>query len=198
MVIGAGGHAKVVVDTLQATQRTVIGFLDDSPSLAGKIIYNLPVLGSIRDYNRFSAYDFLIAIGNNQIRRQIADLLAPTVMWANAIHPSAMLSPSVTTGQGVVVMGGVVINADTVIKDHVIVNTAASIDHDCVIDDFVHVAPGVRLAGNVTLKTGVFMGIGSIAIPGRTVGAWATVGAGATVIHDIPANVTAIGTPARW
>ena len=78
-----------------------------------------------------------------------------------------------------------------------IVNTGASIDHDGVLGTAVHVAPGARLAGNVTLEDGVFVGIGAVIVPGRTIGAWTRVGAGAAVVHDLPANVTAIGVPAR-
>jgi acetyltransferase-like isoleucine patch superfamily enzyme len=96
-----------------------------------------------------------------------------------------------------VVFAGAVIQPDAALGGHVIVNTAASIDHDCALGDFVHIAPGVHLAGNVRLDTGVFLGIGTVAIPGIHVGAWTTVGAGATVIRDLRAGITAIGTPAR-
>ena len=78
-----------------------------------------------------------------------------------------------------------------------ILNTGATVDHDCVIGDAVHIAPGSHLAGNVTLEEGVFLGIGTVVIPGRRIGAWTRVGAGAAVVHDLAANVTAIGVPAR-
>jgi len=96
-----------------------------------------------------------------------------------------------------VVFAGAVIQPDAAIGGHAIVNTAASIDHDCVLGDFVHVAPGVRLAGSVVLGEGAMLGIGTVAIPGARVGAWSVVGAGAAILGELPANVVAIGTPAR-
>jgi sugar O-acyltransferase (sialic acid O-acetyltransferase NeuD family) len=200
LIFGAGGHARVIADVLLSAGETVQGFLDNYAPLHGTHILDLPVLGEVDRWREFPDARFIAAVGSNRARRDLVQALEADGLtrWANAIHPSAIIGRGVTLGRGVMIIAGAIINPYTTVGDHTIINTAASVDHDCTIGSFVHIAPGVRLAGTCTVRDGAMIGIGSAAIPKITVGEWAMVGAGATIVRDIPPNVTAKGTPARW
>jgi sugar O-acyltransferase (sialic acid O-acetyltransferase NeuD family) len=195
VVVGAGGHAKVVIATVEAAGCRVMRVLDDNPATHGSRILGHVVEGPVTDDLIPTGALVLIGIGLNQARQAVAARLHVT--YGTIAHPSAVIHGSVTLGAGSVVFAGAVIQPGTEIGRHVIVNTGASVDHDCVLGDFVHVAPGVRLAGDVQLQEGAFMGIGSCAIPGARIGAWATVGAGGVVLGEIPSRAIATGVPAR-
>ena len=194
VVIGAGGHGKVVVSTLIAAGVDVPCVLDDDRQKWGLEILGVPVRGPVADATK-NGDAGILGIGQNPERRRIAEMLK--LEWTTVVHPTAFIHPSVHLGEGSVVFAGAIIQPGTVIGRHAIVNTGALIDHDCEIGDFAHVAPGVQLAGEVALGDGVFFGIGACAIPGIKVGGWTTVGAGAVVIDDLPSGVTAVGVPAR-
>ena len=166
LIVGAGGHAKVVLATLLAAGETVEGLLDDRAEAWGSKVLNYPVLGGLSILEQTSTHAIL-AIGNNRVRQVMSERYS-SMKWACAVHPSAVIHPSVTLGAGSVVFAGAVIQPDTHIGKHVIVNTAATVDHDCVLEDYVHVAPGTHLAGQVHLESGAFLGIGSAAVPGIT------------------------------
>lgn len=198
-VIGNGGHAKVVIDTLTHQGRwRVAGVVSDDPE-APPCVPGVPHIGPIASDTLapHGVARAIIAIGSNDARARIAGLLHGRVEWVSAIHPGAILSPSAHIGQGVLVCAGGIVQPDAVIGDHVIVNTGASVDHDCHVDRYAHVAPGVRLAGNVSVGEGAFVGIGSQVIPGKRIGAWSVVGAGAAVVDDVPDHATVVGVPAR-
>ena len=166
----------------------------------GQSRLGLPILGSIDSFSTYQPDGLVIGIGANAVRKAIAERLGADAgpLWHTAIHASAVIAPSVRVGPGTVICAGVVINPDSVIGQHVIINTGATVDHDCVIEDYAHVAPGSTLTGNIQVSSGALVGARTVAIPGRTVGAWATVGAGAVITHDIPPGVVAKGIPARW
>jgi sugar O-acyltransferase (sialic acid O-acetyltransferase NeuD family) len=195
VVVGSGGHAKVVIATARAAGMAVAAIVDDDPATHGRRVLGVEVAGAagpiLADPGRLA----VLAIGDNQARKRLAD--GARCRFATVVHPTAVVHETATLGPGTVVFAGAIIQPETVLGAHVIVNTGASIDHDCAIGAWVHVAPGVRLAGNVTLGDGVFVGIGTVAIPGIRVGAWTTVGAGAAVVTDLPPGVTAVGVPAR-
>ncbi len=195
VVIGAGGHAAVVVATLQAAGETVRVILDDDPRAWGGEVLGVPVTGPVSTSAVRPGEAAVIGIGSNRARRDLASRLP--LAWGVAIHPSAIIHPSVEIGEGTVVFAGVILQPRTRVGRHVIVNTAASVDHDGVLEDYVHISPGARLSGNVTVREGALLGVGSAAIPGTTVGAWAVVGGGGAVVADIPDGVTAVGVPAR-
>lgn len=196
VIIGAGGHAKVIIATAQALGIAVRGIYDDDPAVTGQQVLGTPVLGTCRDIDAADGCTAILAIGSNDIRRCLAQQL-DGLAWATLIHPAATVHDSVRLGPGCVVFAGAVIQPDAVLGAHVIVNTGSSVDHDCRIGDFVHIAPGARLAGNVRVGEGSLMGIGSCAAPGIGIGASTIVGAGAAVTDDIPDAVMAAGVPAR-
>jgi sugar O-acyltransferase (sialic acid O-acetyltransferase NeuD family) len=192
VVIGAGGHGKVVVATALAAGFEVRAVIDSDSKTWGRDLLGVRVTGPDALSDGTAA---VLAIGNNVTRRQLAHRHA--CRWTTVIHPNALVHPTARVGEGTVIFAGVIVQPDTIIGAHCILNTGASLDHDNTLGDFVHVAPGAHTAGNVTLEEGAFLGIGVSVIPGRRVGAWSTVGAGAAVVHDIPPNVTAVGVPAR-
>ena len=148
VIIGAGGHAKVIADIVSSRGDKVVGFLDDDTSKLGKKIYkDLEVLGTTQDFTKYGDCEFVIAVGDNHAREQIAKTMS--VKWYTAIHPGAVVADTVKVGAGTVVMAGAVINSDSVVGQHCIINTGATIDHDNVLADFVHVSPGAHLAGIV-------------------------------------------------
>ena len=195
VVIGAGGHAKVVIATIESAGDAVIGVLDDDPQRLGQMILGAKVLGSVTATQVPDGAVAVIAIGDNRARKAVADRLK--VSYASVVHPSAIVHESVTIGEGSVVFAGAIIQPDSVIGAHAIVNTGASIDHDNRIGAFAHVAPGSHLSGSVSVGEGALIGIGSAVIPGTLIGEWAVVGAGSAAVANVPANVTVGGTPAR-
>ena len=199
VVIGAGGHAKIVVELARSCGFEVVGCLDadDTP----RFVVGAPVIGKddmasslLLDGVRFTA----LGIGSNRVRERIGiELEALGFSLPALISPNAVVSPSAEVERGAVVMPGAVLNAECRIGPFGIVNTSASVDHDCRLGSAVHVAPGSHLAGSVVIGDRAMIGVGSVVAPKVSIGADATLGAGATAIHDIPPNTIAVGTPAR-
>jgi sugar O-acyltransferase (sialic acid O-acetyltransferase NeuD family) len=194
-VIGAGGHARVVLATARRLGLRPAGVFDDDSGKRGRTLDGVEVLGpvaSMADHPRLPA---VIAIGDNRVRARLARELDQ--QWLTLVHPAATVEEGASIGQGTVVMAGAVVQTSAVVGSHVIINTCASVDHDCSVGDFCHVAPGAHLAGGVTLEEGVLRGIGSAVVTLRRVGRWSTVGAGAAVVSDLAGDTVAVGVPAR-
>ncbi len=194
-VVGAGGHAKVVISTLRAAGEEPVACFDSNPETWGKVLAGIPILGPPEQGTAKGYCRAILAIGDNHARQRLAAELG--FEWATAIHPTAWVDPSARIGPGSVIFAKAVLQADCVLGRHVIVNTSATVDHDCRLGNFAHLGPGANLAGDVDLGEGAFLGTGSCAIPGVRVGAWGTVGAGGALIRDLPAGRTAVGVPAR-
>lgn len=199
IVVGAGGHAKVVLELIRASGRfNVIGCVD--PGGAREIL-GVPVLGGdelLPGLHRAGVRYAFVALGGNRLRRDVTRRVRDIGFeLPAAVSPAASISPTASVAAGAAIMGGVTINANAVVAEGAIVNTNASVDHDCVVGPFAHCAPGTHLAGVVVVEEGAFVGIGACAIPGTRIGAWSVVGAGAVVIDDVPPRATAVGVPAR-
>jgi len=201
LIYGASGHAKVVLDAaLSCPGFHVVGLLDDNPSLHGKAIWDVPILGGFAELERQQGSGALLvlAVGANDTRQKLAKRVAHLgYPFATVVHPSAQVGRGVVLGAGTVVMAGVAINADTQVGAHAIVNTGAMIDHDSVIGDFAHISPGAHLPGEVRVGTLVLVGVGASVIPRISIGEGAIVGAGAVVVKDVPPWVVVAGVPAR-
>ncbi|MDE2166824.1 MAG: acetyltransferase [Alphaproteobacteria bacterium] len=198
VLIGAGGHAKVVLDLCEKTSLPVRGVIDASlPPDAS--FYGVPVLGNdslLGDKALKAVCRFVIAIGDGRVRREIARRLASSgAELITLIHPSAIVGARSTFGPGTVVFAGAVINCDSVIGGHAIINTGARVDHDCRIGEGVHLCPGVVLAGTVAVGDWTMIGAGSVVSNNRAVGAHAMIGAGSVVVEDVPERSLAYGNP---
>ncbi|WP_195268679.1 acetyltransferase [Eubacterium sp. 1001713B170207_170306_E7] len=195
MIIGASGHGKVIADIVHQSGDKVLGFLDDDP--AKKEIHQIPVLGKIEDTQKYKDdYYFIIGIGNNKIRKEIAES-NPALNYYTAIHPTAVIGEGVRIGNGTAVMAGVVINADAEIKKHCIINTSAVIEHECVIGDYTHVSPQACLCGNVHMGEACHVGAGANVIQGKIIVEKVVVSVGSVVVKDLTEAGTYVGIPAK-
>ena len=185
---GASGHAKVIIDILEANNIEIVGLFDDNENIKRLQDYEVFIADAVKG-------PLIVSIGNNKIRHRIVSSL--DVEFGKAVHPTAIVSGKATIGNGTVVMQGAVIQSSSTIGQHVIINTGSTIDHDCEIGDFVHIAPGCNLCGNVTIGEGAMLGAGSIVIPGVKVGKWCVIGAGSVVTKDIPDRALASGNRCR-
>lgn len=203
--LGAGGHAKVVIEILRSyNSYELTGLLDPKPELQGRNLLGVPVLGGddlLPALKREGVGHFFVglgSIGDTVPRRRLFELaLEHGMKPIDAIHPDAIISPSAVLGEGVTVMGGAVVNADASLGMNVIINTGAIIEHDCVIGNHVHVATGARLASSIKVGSGSHIGAGATVLQCTRVGENAIVGAGAVVIRDVPPGATVVGCPAR-
>ena len=201
VIIGAGGHAHVMLDVLRRTGADVVGFLDDDDQLQGKLTRGgLQVIGRTdqRTIRSSGAGAFVVAIGSNNIRAMLFDrCLEAGLTPHSAIHPSAVIAQSATLGDGAQVVAGVIVCPHARIGANVILNTSCTIDHDNVIEDHCFIAPGAHIGGDVRIGASAFIGIGASILPGVTIGERATVGGGAVVIDDVAAGAVVVGVPAR-
>lgn len=198
IIVGAGGHSKVVADSAVRAGFSIRGFVDDRANTAPLPDYQL--IGTIADLTDMlhTNAKILIAIGDNRTRMQVVERLSlPPERYATVIDPSAVVSQHALMGEGTVVLQGAIVNAGTIVGQHAILNTGCTVDHDCRIGDYAHVSPGANMAGGVVVGEGAHLGIGTCAIPCCSVGAWSVVGAGAAVVKDIPEKCVAVGVPAR-
>ena len=202
VVIGAGDHARIVLEGLEAAGRQVTGCVEVGGGVdPGRSVGGVPLLGSLDDAEWIDAHQvrsFIVALGDNRTRQSAFDRclqrgLQPEVM----IHPSATILGGAEVGAGSQVCAGAVVGVDARIGANAIINTLASVDHDDVIADHAFVAPGANLAGRVSVGAGARIGIGAAIREGIRIGEWATVAAGAVVIQDVPPHRRVAGVPAR-
>ena len=204
VIVGAGGHGKVVADIVERQGRYSIAGWVDSGREPGERHCGYAVLGPVEDLPdlaaRYPVAGALLALGDNGARRAMAERLArevPDLAFVTAVHPSAAVGKGARLGQGTVVMAQAVVNSDAVVGAHCILNTASSLDHDCRMDDFASLAPGVAVGGDASIGTCAAVSIGATVLHGVSVGAHTVVGAGAVVIRDLPGHCVAYGVPAR-
>ena len=200
VLIGAGGHAKVVLEAVRAAGRfEAVGLVDPHPPAPH--VLGLAVLGDddvLAALRRQGVEAAVVALGDNGLREKVAVRLQALGFALPAIvHPAALVSPSARIGAGTVVMARAVIGTETRIAELAIINTGAVIDHDNEIGMAAHVAPGAVLAGTVRVGARALVGVGSAVRPGISIGADAIVGAGAAVVADVAVGSVVGGVPAR-
>jgi UDP-perosamine 4-acetyltransferase len=199
IVIGAGGHAKVVVEALRAMGYAVTGLVAPAPK--GTTLLGVPVLGDDGVLPRLRAEgiaDAALGVGDNRARGALAErLLALGFNLPPVLHPAAWISPSSGLSPGVVVLQGAGVSAETRFGRAALINSGAIVEHDSEIEEAAHVAPGCALGGHVRVGARTLVGIGSAVRPGVVIGADVVVGAGSVVVGDVPAGATVMGCPAR-
>lgn len=203
IIIGAGGHAKVVLDCLCAAGFDVLGLLDERDALNGTSVLGHPVLGgdaylaSVDPTNIYLANGVGCGTTPNARRFIYEKFVAQNFEFVAFIHPKAIIGKEVSLGNGVQIMAGAIVNPGTTIGDNTIINSGAIVEHDCQIESHCHVAPGGTLAGAVVMETGSLVGTRANVLPAIRLGADCQVGAGASVIRDVPSTTTVVGVPAK-
>lgn len=197
LIIGAGGHGRVVADVaLKMNRYQAVAFLDDGDTQSSM---GLKVIGKSSDADQYICdYDIFVAIGNNKIRNAIqSQLESSQANIPTLVHPSAVIGQQVELGAGTVVMAGAVINCCSKIGSGCIVNTGATIDHDNIIENYVHISPGAHIAGTVRVGKSTWIGIGSVVSNDVSIICDCMIGAGTVVVKDITIPGTYIGVPGR-
>jgi UDP-perosamine 4-acetyltransferase len=201
VILGGGGHARVVIDCLRlAGVVEPLMILDHDSNLWGTNVDDVPVMGGDEMLPQLRAEGveyFAVGIGQGPRARLFTAGLAAGLRPVTAIHPRAIVSSRTSIGQGSQIFAAAVVNAGASIGENVIVNTGAIIEHDCALASHVHVASGACLAGGVIVEEGAFVGAGSTIKQCLQIGAGAIVGAGAVVTKSVPPKTTVTGIPAR-
>ena len=202
IVIGAGGHAMVLVDCLRLNKVNIIGALDKcaSPEAVTDSLHIIGDDSAIFDYScdAVELVNGIGSVGDTGLRKNIFNKFKKLgYSFRSVIHPSAIVAEDCVLEEGVQVMAGAVINPGTHIAADTIVNTGAVIDHECKIGSHVHIAPGVTISGGVQVGDGSHIGTGATIIQGVNIGERALIGAGAVVIHDVASASKVVGVPAK-
>lgn len=203
IVIGAGGHGKVVAATLLAMGEDVLGFADGAPVLVGKSVLGLPVLGGDEIVHGRGPEAVRLAmgigsVGSTALRRRLFDaFVSAGFEFVGLLHPLAVTAPGLIRGEGAQVMAGAVLQPDVWLGRNAVVNTGACVDHDCRLGDHCHIAPGAVLCGGVNVGAGAHVGSGATLLQGIEIGAEAVIGAGAVVLGSVPIGAVVVGNPAR-
>ena len=203
IVLGAGGHARVLIDVLRIRAITVVGITSIELQDRNKKLDGINVIGNdevIFSYTPESVHlvNGIGYTGKTEKRRALFEFFKKKgYSFASVIHPSAVISPDVQLNEGVQVMAGTVIQTGSKIKKNTIINTKVSVDHDCIIGSHVHLAPGVTISGGVQVADDVLIGAGTTIIQGVRIGKKCSIGAGSLVLNNVKDGVTVFGVPAR-
>lgn len=202
--MGAGGHAKVLLESLlQDTQCPIAGFLEIEKNLIGKIIGGFQIFNQQEILEKFISSEINLVNGIGSIDKPLLrgsvfeQLKTAGFCFQTILHSHAYCSKDVVLREGVQLMARSTVLTGVKIGANSIVNTSASIDHDCRIGQHVHIAPGVILCGEVTIGDYCHIGVGAKIVQGITIGAGSVVGAGAVVISNLPAGSRVAGVPAK-
>lgn len=198
VIIGCGGHAKVVAAALRDCNKKIYTIFDDDDTKVGNLSFANISIQKTPQINWWhdNLVNTIIAVGSNSSRQKITNKLSG-IRWGQVIHPTAVVHESSTIGNGTYVGANAVIQPGAHIGNHSIINTGAIIEHDAVIGDYCHIAPGSIVTGHVRIGIGTLIGAGTIIIPEITIGNWSTIGAGSVVVRNIANFQKAYGNPCR-
>ena len=203
IILGSGGHAKVLIDVLRIRDIKVVGITSIELQDINKKLNGINVIGNDEAIFRYSPESVHLVngigyTGKTEKRRELFDFFkGKGYSFAGVIHPSAVVSLDVQMDEGVQVMAGAVIQTGSKIKKNTIINTKVSVDHDCVIGSHVHLAPGVTISGGVQVADDVHIGAGATIIQEIRIGKKCSIGAGSLVLNNVKDGVTVFGVPAR-
>jgi UDP-perosamine 4-acetyltransferase len=203
IILGAGGHAKVLIDTLRLRSIQLLGIADADPNKKGQLLLDAPVLGGDEEVIKYPIEKIYLvngigAVRVNPLRRQLFEhFKSKGYRFTSVVHPSAIIASDVALSEGTQVMAGAIVQTGCYIGMNAIINTGSVVDHDCHIGDHVHIAPGVTISGGVRIGENTHIGTGAIVIQGIKIGRYCLVAAGAVVIRDVPDDATVAGVPAK-
>ena len=205
VIFGASGFGREtawIVERLNKVTPTwnLLGFMDDAADIQGTYINGYKVLGNTDDVGKYPEAYFVVAVGASRTREKIVSRMKevnPAVKFGTIIDPSVEMSDFVTIGEGTIICAHTIITVNVEIGSHVIINLDCTIGHDAVLHDFVTLYPSVNVSGISSIGHAAELGTGMQIIQCKTVGDYSIVGAGAVVVKDIPANCTAVGSPAK-
>lgn len=204
IIIGASGHAKVIIDIVEKENKYIIIGLLDKFKEAGEEILGYKIIGKEEDISdlivKHNLAGGIIAVGDNWTRKEIYEeikSIAPNFTFVKTIHPNAQIAKNVQIGDGTVIMAGAIINTNSIIKNHCILNTNSSLDHDCFMDDFSSLAPNATIGGNVKIGQFSAVSLGANVIHRITIKEHAVIGAGSVVLKDVPEFCIVYGIPAK-
>lgn len=197
VLIGAGGYAKSVLDSIDLCKYQMVGFIDEFSTAKEHLGYPILARGLDELPDR-DEYVYFIAIGNNRSRKIWFDkLMDKRLRTINIVDKTAIISPYANIGIGCFVGKMAIINSKSIIGNNCIINTKALIEHGCHVSDHVNLSTNSVINGDVEVGEGSFIGSCSVTIGQRSIGCWSTVGAGAVVIHSVGNNITVAGVPAK-
>ncbi|NVJ91175.1 MAG: acetyltransferase [Methylocystaceae bacterium] len=202
LVLGSGGHAKVLLDAMLQMNLSPINLLSSDETQWGKHLFNIPIIGDDTYFSlnpTDSDLNFIIGFGNQKhwINRHKLFLdFSERMMPFNIIHPSSIVSPFSSIDNGTAVLARAVINPNVTVGKNSVINTGAIIEHDCIIGNNVHIAPGAVLCGGVTIEDHAFIGANSVICNQIEIKTGTVIGAGSVVTSDITANTMVAGNPA--
>jgi sugar O-acyltransferase (sialic acid O-acetyltransferase NeuD family) len=201
IILGGGGHSRVLIDALFLRRRTLMGYTDVIKEVSRNL--SVPHIGDDtavleRDPEELALVNGLGSIGSTASRKRLYDLFhGKGYRFETVVHPSAVVASDVQLGEGVQIMAGAVVQSGTHLGANAIINTGALVDHDCEIGAHSHIAPGAVLSGTVHIGEGTHVGTGAVIIQGVTVGSNSIIGAGTVVLKDVPSHVTFVGVPGK-
>lgn len=204
VIIGAGGHAKVIIDIILQRKKSlndnlvVKGILDDRfCEIEKKDLFGVPIIGKINKILELPTnIYYIIAIGDNNIRKKISENYS-NKKFMTLIHPKSIIGEKVTIGVGTIIMAGAIINSYTKIGKHCIINTGSIIEHDNLIENYVHISPNSTLCGGVIIGEETWVGAGAIIIQEKKIEKKVIIGAGTIIINNVEKNCKIVGNPAR-
>ncbi|MBS6559183.1 MAG: NeuD/PglB/VioB family sugar acetyltransferase [Clostridiales bacterium] len=196
ILIGAGGHSKSVVDSIEKLQYKLCGFIDENKK---GVHLGLPIFGTqIEDIPNYKEFSYFVSIGDVGYRKMWFDkIIDKGLNVINIIDSSAIISSSARIGIGNFVGKMAVINADAEIGNNNIINTKALIEHECKVGDHNHLSTNSVINGNVIVEDSIFMGSSSVCNGQLKIGHGSVIGSGSVIIEDVPEMVTVVGVPAR-
>ncbi|WMJ81181.1 acetyltransferase [Clostridium sp. MB40-C1] len=203
VLVGGGGHCKVIIDIIKSMRKYEIVGITDSKGIGDKlldvpIIGNDDVLSQVYKGGVKNAFISFGSIGNMGLRDKIYyNLKRIGYEVPVLIHNKAVVSPYAKIKEGTCVMAGAVINPGAEIGENCIINTSSVVEHDCLVGRNTHISPRVCLAGGVKVGINSHIGAGASVIQGINIGSDVVVGAGAVVLNDIKDSVTTVGVPAK-
>lgn len=203
IILGAGGHAKVLIDALRLRSVEVLGLTDADPGKKGQLLLGVSVIGSDEEIAKYPAETVRLVNGLGSVGvgpnrgRLFERFKSDGYQFANVIHPSAIIAPDVILSEGVQIMAGAIVQTGSRIGNNVIINTRAAVDHDCHVGDHAHISPGVTFSGGVLVGENTHVGTGATVIQNIRIGCNCLVAAGAVVVRDVPDGAKVVGVPAR-